>query len=176
MTVTSLQPASLRLRLANRLRDALPSTGTAIVGALLWGLAMAASAFLNLYYWETPDSARFVVLLYALGGALAFPVGLTFAALVSRGRHWETALAAAFVCLLGATLAFTGGLFALQYRSYYAEWHAPAFTRTWASEFVFTILAALYQFVVLGIRLYFPFGFAYLPPPASGLHAGGVEH
>ncbi|WP_306462671.1 MULTISPECIES: hypothetical protein [unclassified Mesorhizobium] len=118
--------------------------------------------FLNLYYWETPDSARFVVLLYALGGALAFSVGLTFAALVSRGRHWETALAAAFVCLLGATLAFTGGLFALQYRSYYAEWHEPAFTRTWASEFAFTVLAALYQFVVLGVRLYFPFGFAVL--------------
>ncbi|TIS78653.1 MAG: hypothetical protein E5W99_21245, partial [Mesorhizobium sp.] len=68
MTVTSLQPASLRLRLANRLRDALPSASSAIVGALLWGLAMAASTFLNLYYWETPDSARFVVLLYALGG------------------------------------------------------------------------------------------------------------
>ncbi|TIQ46122.1 MAG: hypothetical protein E5X49_03465 [Mesorhizobium sp.] len=123
---------------------------------------MAASAFLNLHDWETPGKVRFVVLLYALGGALAFPVGLTLAGLVSRGRHWETALAAAFVCLLGATLAFTGGLFALQYRSYYAEWHAPAFTLTWAFEFVFTVLTALYQFVVLGVRLYFPLGFAAL--------------
>ncbi|AZO76112.1 MAG: hypothetical protein E5V92_19075 [Mesorhizobium sp.] len=123
---------------------------------------MAASAFLNLYHWETPGRIRFVVLLYALGGALAFPVGLTLARLASRGRHWETALAAAFICLLGATLAFTGGLFALQYRSYYAEWHAPAFTLTWAFEFVFTVLTALYQFVVLGVRLYFPLGFAAL--------------
>ncbi|WP_245435908.1 hypothetical protein [Mesorhizobium tamadayense] len=150
------------MRLGNRLRDALPSAGTAVAGALLWGLAMAASAFLNLYYWEMPGRIRFVVLLYALGGGLAFPVGLTLARLVSRGRHWETTLAAAFVCLLGATLAFTGGLFALQYRSYYAEWHAPALTLTWAFEFVFTILTALYQFVVLGIRLYFPLGFAAL--------------
>ncbi|WP_292155974.1 hypothetical protein [Mesorhizobium sp.] len=128
----------------------------------MWSFAMAASAFLNLHDWETPGKVRFVVLLYALGGALAFPVGLTLAGLVSRGRHWETALAAAFVCLLGATLAFTGGLFALQYRSYYAEWHAPAFTLTWAFEFVFTMLTALYQFVVLGVRLYFPLGFAAL--------------
>ncbi|WP_292491562.1 hypothetical protein [Mesorhizobium sp.] len=128
----------------------------------MWSFAMAASAFLNLHDWETPGKVRFVVLLYALGGALAFPVGLTLAGLVSRGRHWETALAAAFVCLLGATLAFTGGLFALQYRSYYAEWHAPAFTLTWAFEFVFTVLTALYQFVVLGVRLYFPLGFAAL--------------
>ncbi|WP_348629655.1 hypothetical protein [Mesorhizobium sp. WSM3860] len=90
MTVTPLQQTPFRLRLGNRLRDALPSAGTAIVGAFLWGLTMAASAFLNLNYWETPDSARFVALLYALGGAPAFPVGLTFATLVSRGRHWKS--------------------------------------------------------------------------------------
>ncbi|CDX17454.1 hypothetical protein MPL3356_240031 [Mesorhizobium plurifarium] len=29
-------------------------------------------------------------------------------------------------------------------------------------EFVFTLLTALYQFVVLGVRLYFPLGFAAL--------------
>ena len=67
-------------------------------------------------------------LLFAIGGALAFPVGLFAARLVSLDRHWEVAFAAAFVCLLAATIAFTGGLFALQYRSYYAEWHAEAFT------------------------------------------------
>lgn len=158
--MTPREQLSLRSRL--NLREALPALRTSVLGTSMWSFAMAASAFLNLHDWETPGKVRFVVLLYALGGALAFPVGLTLAGLVSRGRHWETALAAAFVCLLGATLAFTGGLFALQYRSYYAEWHAPAFTLTWAFEFVFTMLTALYQFVVLGVRLYFPLGFAAL--------------
>lgn len=144
------------------LREALPALRMTALGALLWGLAMAASAFANLHDWETPSRIRFVVQLYALGGVIAFPVALTAARLVTRSRRWETALAAAFVCLLGATLAFTGGLFALQYRSYYAEWHAPAFTLTWAFEFVFTVLTALYQFAVLGVRLYFPLGFAAL--------------
>ena len=127
----------------------------------MWGVMMGASALINLLLddWETPGKIRFVTLLYAAGGALAFPVGLFLARLFSRDRHWEVALAAAFVSLLAATLAFTGALFALQYRSYYAEWHAPAFTLTWAFEFVFTMLTALYQFVVLGIRLYFPLGF-----------------
>ena len=37
--------------------------------------------------------------------------------------------------------------------------HAEAFTIRWAFELVFTSLTALYQFVVLGIRLYFPLGF-----------------
>ncbi|MER8381915.1 MULTISPECIES: hypothetical protein [unclassified Mesorhizobium] len=151
----------MRYRALRRLRRSLPPLRTAFVGALLWAMAMGASALLNLqlYDWETPAKVRFVSLLYAAGGALAFPVGLFLARLVSLGRNWEIALAAAFVCLLTVTIAFTGGLFGLQYRSYYVQWHAPALTITWVFQFVFTMLTALYQFVVLGIRLYFPLGF-----------------
>ncbi|MER8638538.1 hypothetical protein [Mesorhizobium sp. M1365] len=154
----------MRYRALRRLRRVLPSLRTAFAGALLWAAAMGASALLNLlqYDWETPAKIRFVSLLYAAGGALAFPIGLLLARLVSLGRHWEIALAAAFVCLLAATIAVTGGLFGLQYRSYYVQWHAPAFTITWIFQFVFTMLTALYQFVVLGIRLYFPLGFVAL--------------
>ncbi|WP_292103288.1 hypothetical protein [Mesorhizobium sp.] len=159
--MTPLSQPTARSRIGDHFRAALPSARTAFAGALVWGLTMGASALVNLllYDWETPAKIRFVTLIYAAGGALAFPVGLFLARLVSRGRHWEVAFAAAFVALLVATLAFTGGLFALQYRSYYAEWHAPAFTIRWAFELVFTMLTALYQFVVLGIRLYFPLGF-----------------
>ncbi|WP_027166387.1 hypothetical protein [Mesorhizobium sp. WSM3224] len=161
--MTPLQQAPLRNGVKDLLRAAVPPASEAAAGSLLWGIAMGASALTNLLAaWETSDRIRFVALLYVLGGMLAFPAGLTLARLVSRGRHWETAFAAAFVSLLAATLAFTGGLFALQYRSYYAEWHAPALTLTWAFEFAFTMLTALYQFVVLGVRLYFPLGFAAL--------------
>ena len=159
--MTALDQPGWRQRAGNRVRRAVPSTGTALVGALLWAMAMGASALTGLWLdnWETPEKIRFVVLLYAMGAAIAFPVGLFAARLISLGRPSEVAFAAAFVCLLAATLAFTGGLFALQYRSYYAEWHAEAFTVRWAFELVFTSLTALYQFVVLGIRLYFPIGF-----------------
>ena len=162
--MTPLQQVPLHRGITDRLRAAVPSASEAVVGTLLWGATMGGSALANLLLaaWESPDRIRFVALLFGLGGVLAFPVGLTLARLVSRGRDWETAFAAAFVSFLAATLAFTGGLFALQYRSYYAEWHAPAFTLTWAFEFAFTMLTALYQFVVLGVRLYFPLGFAAL--------------
>ncbi|MCA0057672.1 hypothetical protein, partial [Mesorhizobium sp. B261B1A] len=75
------------------------------------------------------------------------------------GRRWHAACAAACGGLAAATIGLTAGLYALQYRSYYAAWHAPTFTLTWGLQFVFTMAVALYQFVVLGIRLYFPIGF-----------------
>lgn len=148
----------------NRLRAALPAPRMAIAGMLMWGLAMAASAFTSLFSmsWGTAGHIRFVVLLYAAGGALAFPVAWTLARLLSQKARREGAFAAAFVCLGVATIGLTAALYALQYRRYYAEWHAEPFTVTWTYQFVFTGLVALYQFAVLGIRLYFPYGFVAL--------------
>ena len=145
-------------------REALPPLRIALGGALVWGALMGFCAMLGLLRldWETTDRVRLVALLFAAGGALAFPVGLFAARLLSRGRSGEVAFAAAFVSLLGATVAVTGALYALQYRAYYAEWHAEAFSVTWMFQFVFTTLAALYQFAALGVRLYFPLGFAAL--------------
>ena len=157
------QPAR-RNRALGRLRQAIPTLRAALFGALLWAATMGASALVNLLLdsWVTPDKIRTVSLLFAGGGALAFPAGLFAARLFSLGRGPEVAFAAAMVCLAAATIGLTAGLYALQYRSYYAEWHAPIFTLTWGFQLVFTMAVALYQFVVLGIRLYFPLGFVAL--------------
>ena len=112
--------------------------------------------------WQTPGKIRSVVVLFALGGAVAFPFGIFLARLVSLGRQAETAFAAAFLALTVTTLAATAGLFGLQYREYYAQWHADAFTWIWFLQFTHTLAAALYQFAVLGLRLYFPLGFVAL--------------
>jgi hypothetical protein len=138
----------------------LPTLG----GALLWGVAMGSSALLVLVFedWETAQKIRSVAVLFSLSGVLAFPLGLTLARFLSHRRQREVAFAVAFLSFAFATAAVTGGLFALQYREYYAEWHADAFTRIWFLQFTHTIAAALYQFAVLGLRLFFPFGFAAL--------------
>jgi hypothetical protein len=143
------------------MRRALPPAFIAVIGGLIWGSAMGASALANLLVdgWQTPAKIRFLSLMFAAGGALAFPVGLYFARLVSAGRRSESAFAAAFISLFIFTVVFTSACFALQYRFYYAEWHAPTFSVIWVLQFVFTGAAALYQFAVLGIRLYFPIGF-----------------
>ena len=147
-----------------RLRQALPTLHLALAGAVAWGIVTGASALSSLVLgqWETPAHVRTVVALFALGGALAFPFGWTLARLLSRGRGAEAAFAAAFVSLGSMTVGLTALLYAFQYRSYYAEWHAHPFTVTWVLQLVFTGLAALYQFATLGMRLYFPLGFAAL--------------
>ncbi|WP_337093380.1 hypothetical protein [Mesorhizobium argentiipisi] len=139
---------------------------------------MGGSALTNLLLaaWETPDRIRFVALLYGLGGVLAFPVGLTLARLLSRGRDWETALAAAFVSLVTTTLAFTGGLFALQYRSYYAEWHAPALTLTGSSSSPSRWRLRSTNSSRLACGSIFRRVLRHLSGSASGLRGSGVEH
>ncbi|ANN59565.1 hypothetical protein A9174_24485 [Mesorhizobium loti NZP2037] len=145
----------------NYVRCALPGWRATLFGSFLWAATMGTSALINLLLdnWVTPEKIRTVSLLFAGGGALAFPVGLFAARLVSLGRGREVAFAAAMVCLVAATIGLTAGFYALQYRSYYAEWHAPVFTLTWGFQLAFTMAVASYQFMVLGIRLYFPLGF-----------------
>lgn len=103
-----------------------------------------------------------VAILFAAGGLLAFPLGLWAGRCLAGRRGAETTFAALFLCLAVGTVAATGALYAAQYRHYYAQWHAPAFTVMWTFQFVFTGLVALYQFAVLGVRLLFPLGLAAL--------------
>lgn len=141
--------------------NALPPLLPTMVGAFLWALAMFASAATVLVWdnWQMPDRIRTIAGFFAMGGFVAFPIGMILARFLSYRRAGETAFAAAFVSLAAASFVAIGGLFALEYRSYYAEWHADTFTRIWFFQFVFTIAAALYQFAVLGLRLFFPVGF-----------------
>ncbi len=162
--MTTLSTAKHSSWLAGALSGAMPPLLPTVGGAVLWGAAMGASALMVLVLenWETPQKIRIVTVLFALGGTLAFPVGLVLARFLSHRRRRETAFAAAFLSFAFVTACVTGGLFALQYREYYAEWHAEPFTRIWFLQFVHTIAAALYQFAVLGLRLFFPFGFVAL--------------
>jgi hypothetical protein len=143
---------------------AVPPKRATLAGALLWGLAMGASALAALLVdrWETPALIRTVAALFAGGGAVAFPVALYGARLLAGGARSQPAFAAAFVSLAAATIGFTALFFALHYRSYYAQWHAEPLTRLWTIQFIHTAAGAIYQFAVLGLRLYFPFGFAAL--------------
>lgn len=144
--------------------DALPTPGETFAGMLLWGVAMGATGYAAVWQmmWATSAKKAEVALLFAVGGALAFPFAAFAARFLSRGRQAEARYAAALLCLAVATVAGTAFVYALHYRYYYAQWHAPTFSITWTFQLVFTTAAAVYQFLVMGLRLYFPFGFALL--------------
>ncbi len=165
MTIlSSRKPSRVDAGYAGRFAAAMPPWRAALLGALLWGLAMGASALaaLLIVRWETPSLIGTVVVLFACGGAVAFPPALVLARLLAAGARTETAFAAAFVSLAATTIGFTALFFALYYRSYYAQWHAEPLTRLWAIQFIHTTAGAVYQFAVLGLRLYFPLGFVAL--------------
>ncbi|WP_048647911.1 hypothetical protein [Nitratireductor soli] len=142
----------------------LPSPRLALLGALGWGVLMGLNAFgfLWLSEWQTPRRAAAVTLIFALGAATAFPIGHVAYRILCRGDRAETRFAAAFLAFSLATVGATALLYALQYRIYYAQWHGDLLSLQWAFEFVFTTLGAFYQFAVLGLRIYFPWGFAAL--------------
>jgi hypothetical protein len=153
-------PGGARNAFGRRWRHARPNLRIALTGACLWSLAMAISAGNRLYGygWQDSDRIRMAVGLYLVGGLLAFPIAFWVARMLSLDRPRQTAFASFFVALGIVTIGLVAAIFALQYRIYYAEWHADAFTKTWMLQFTFTTAGALYQFAVLGLRLFVPLG------------------
>lgn len=157
-------PRSLTHKAAQRLRLALPGLWELVLGAPLWGLMMAVSALAALYLRNGAETfhLKSILILFFCGGAVSWPFALLLGRFAAIGRGRETRFAAFFLCLTLCTIAVTAILFALDYRSFYARWHAPFGTGTWAYQFTFTSASAIYQFIVMGIRLYLPLGFAAL--------------
>lgn len=160
MTYENRPTHSIRPGLRSRLAASRPPTRDWLFGALLWGTAIAVSILLP-HYGENrlPESHRDLVLaLYFAGAALGWLSALPLVRFFSHGQAAETRFAAAFLLLGIGTAGFTALLFALHYRLFYSQWHEPFGTMIWLFQFVFTSAAAVYQFAVLGIRHYLPFG------------------
>ena len=159
---SAAEPA--RKEIVRRFSRSLPSLSTTLIGSTCWALIMAASALLATWIngWQTLQKFETIAILYALGAALAFPIGLTLARLLSLGKSAETAFASVFLSLSLSTIGVTAALYALYYRRYYSAWHEDFLTVTWMFQFVFTSATALVQFAVLGVPLFFPVGFVAL--------------
>lgn len=143
-----------------------------VAGSFAWAIAVGMSAALSLAqrYWQSDDAKIVVVLLFGLGALLAYAPATVIARQLA-GARWETRFAATMVVLAAATIGLTAVLFAFWYRLYYAQWHEPAFTIGWTFQYVFTMAAACYHFLVLGLRMYLPLGLPALLV-FSLLHAG----
>lgn len=158
------RPANDNSNLRDRLKAARLSWRDAILGAIGWGAAMAISAqaslwlsigALTVHYWS-------LTALTFVGAALAWPLSLASSRFIAHGRSREAAFAASFLCLTVFTLGVTSVMFAFLFRQFFAQWHGDPFTKLWLVQFIFTFASGLYQFAVLGLRLYLPLGFVFL--------------
>ncbi|AOG10681.1 MULTISPECIES: hypothetical protein [Rhizobium/Agrobacterium group] len=145
-------------------RRPLPSVQLWMGGSLAWALAMAASFQLSVHLFGRATSSHdlALTLIYAAGGLLGWLIALPLIHLVEKRGGPQTALAAWLLLLGVVTVGAISGIYALQYRSFYAHWHAPFPSRIWVYQQIFTTASALYQFAVLGLRHLLPAGLAML--------------
>ncbi|THV25015.1 hypothetical protein [Peteryoungia ipomoeae] len=143
-----------------RLPAALIAPRRLIVGALAWGLAMAISLLASVLVLGRDMGSHngALAMLYAAGGFLGWLIALPLIHVITRSRAPSVVLSAWLLILGLSTLAATAALFAVHYRIFYAHWHAPAFTRVWIYQQIFTGASAAYQFAVTGLRHFLPVG------------------
>jgi hypothetical protein len=134
------------------------------MGALGWGFAMAVSFLLSTHLFGRSAGSHDLglTLIYAGGGFIGWIVALPLIHLATRHRAPQVTLAAWLFLLGVVTLGATAGVYALQYRHFYAHWHAPFPSRIWVYQLIFTSAVAVYQFAVLGLRHLLPAGLAML--------------
>lgn len=125
---------------------------------------MALSFLVSVHIFGRPTGSHDLALtaIYAAGGFLGWLVAIPLIHLLTRRRRPSTVLAG-WISILGiVTIGATAGLYALQYRHFYAHWHAPFASRIWVYQLIYTTAVALYQFAVMGVRHLLPAGFAML--------------
>ncbi|UXT49135.1 hypothetical protein FY136_07740 [Agrobacterium tumefaciens] len=130
-----------------------------LLASFVWALCSAAVATLGLYLrnrLET-DHADEIAALFFLGGLIGWPLATGALRFLPASTALPLRFAASCLAVTFFTLAAAAALFALQYRMFYAQWHAPALSRIWFFQQLFTSLGAVYQFAILGLGLYFPF-------------------
>jgi hypothetical protein len=131
------------------------------LGTVAWAAAMAATAAAALLWtrgWALDGHAGLLTGIFAAGGVLGYPTARLLLALVPGRWSASQRFSSAFILIGAGTVGFTALIFALQFINYYSQWHDDHASKRLLFETVFTILSACYQFLVLGLRLYIPFG------------------
>ena len=132
------------------------AVGHALVSGAVTFLCLGADAML-LRRELTPKLIE-AFALFALGAATATLLGWPAATLATRRRPPSVQLAAMVLLLALGTAAFSALFFFIQTRAYYAPYYPAELTTEWLYHFAFTGAIAAYQFAVLGLRYFLPFG------------------
>ncbi len=129
--------------------------------ALVWALAMAATGAVSLVWtrgWALDAQSQLLIGLFAAGGLFGFTAARLMLGFVPDSWTASRRFAVGFILIGAGTVGFTALFFALQFLDYFSQWHDDHASVRLLFQTVFTILSACYQFLVLGLRLYIPFG------------------
>jgi hypothetical protein len=153
----SARLSALRCMLT-RLGDSIPSPSTILFGSVILGALSAMSTLVGLYLRDgfVIFARDAIVLMYFYGAAVGFAPGLTLANLLAGDRKPVPRFIIGTIILFLSVHTATAALFALQYRVFYAHWHASFPSITWCYQLVFTSAGAVYQFTVDSLYIYYP--------------------
>ncbi|MCO6185886.1 hypothetical protein [Rhizobium sp. L1K21] len=144
----------------HRFRRALPSWADVWRGGIVWAIAMFAAAMAGLWFYFRGISGKEYELatIYLLGGLFAWPFALYVTRFMALGCSPPVRFVLALVIIAGCTLAMTAFVFSQQFRLIFADTHMPITTRIGLYQFAETSASGVFQFLVAGVRLYFPVG------------------
>jgi hypothetical protein len=151
-------PSTTGTSTTSRFAASIPAPSTVLFGSAVWGILMAAAAFIGLYWRDglIIHSMLAVISLFFYGPAVGFAPGLWLAELICGKAGRIRRFIIGTIILTLATHTATATIFALQYRAFYAHWHAEFPSITWCFQFVFTSAGAAYQFTVDSFYVYYP--------------------
>ena len=157
--------------------------GRTLAASIGWGSAMSLCLQAGLWLGIHAETFTFwlIAALGFAGGAIAWPLSEAAIRFLSHLRGRDTAFAASFLSLSVLTATVTALVFAVHFRLFQVGSTGTFLSAFWFEELAFTLAAAVYQFVVMGLRLYLPLAplailvAAYLiarthqPPPRPGM-------
>ena len=129
-----------------------------ILPLLFWLFVFTGSCGLTLIYnrgWGWSEQTFHLLLFHFAGATIGYIFSIFLVEKLSIQRSRKRLF---FIIVLIAiiTICSTAFLIALQYRLYFSQWHASAFSRIWFWQQFFTIGGALYTYSVMGLRLLSP--------------------
>ena len=137
--------------------SALPAPSMVVFGSAGWGVILMISALAGMWLRNGLVVANpfAIAAVFFYGGALAFAPAFWLTTLTFRRRGaLARFLGSTLVVAIGSHLA-TSAIFALQYRVFYAHWHANFPDIVWFFQLAFTSAAAVFIFTVGSLHYYY---------------------
>jgi hypothetical protein len=158
MDITSMKKRPGRLaRWRKAATHALPSPSTVVFGSAGWGAILMTSALVGIWLRNglTVTNPFAIGSVFFYGGALAFVPSVWLAMLILYRRGAIARFVGCTLIIAIASHLATSAIFALQYRAFYAHWHASFPNIVWFFQLAFTSAGAVFIFTVGSLHYYY---------------------